>query len=104
MEKQIEKAIRETLVISNPQSIHLAVKKILLLLQNSGQIELKPKEMEEQVLKELIKEMQLRIILFESNLRSNKEIDVQHGYFDGKRSEASFMVEKLICILQTKGL
>jgi hypothetical protein len=27
MEKQIEKAIRETLVISNPQSIHLAVKK-----------------------------------------------------------------------------
>jgi len=26
------KAIRETLVISNPQSIHLAVKKILFLL------------------------------------------------------------------------
>jgi hypothetical protein len=36
MEKQIEKAIRETLVISNPQSIHLAVKKILLLLNDSG--------------------------------------------------------------------
>jgi hypothetical protein len=37
MEKQIEKAIRETLVISNPQSIHLAVKKILLLLDVSGE-------------------------------------------------------------------
>ena len=35
MEKQIEKAIWETLVISNPQSIHLAVKKILLLLNDS---------------------------------------------------------------------
>ena len=31
MEKEIEKAIRETLVISNPQSIHIAVKKILLI-------------------------------------------------------------------------
>jgi hypothetical protein len=38
MEKQIEKAIRETLVISNPQSIHLAVKKILLLLDVSGEL------------------------------------------------------------------
>lgn len=28
MEKEIEKAIRETLVIQNPQSIHLAVEKI----------------------------------------------------------------------------
>ena len=36
MEKEIEKAIKETLVISNPQSIHLAVKKILLLLNDSG--------------------------------------------------------------------
>lgn len=31
MEKEIEKAIRETLVISNPQSIHRAVKKILTI-------------------------------------------------------------------------
>jgi hypothetical protein len=38
MEKQIEKAIRETLVISNPQSIHLAVKKILLLLNDSVEV------------------------------------------------------------------
>ena len=37
MEKEIEKAIKETLVISNPQSIHLAVKKILLLFSVSGQ-------------------------------------------------------------------
>ena len=29
MEKEIEKAIRETLVIGNPQSINLAVKKIM---------------------------------------------------------------------------
>jgi hypothetical protein len=35
MKKEIEKAIRETLVISNPQSIHLAVKKILLLLDDT---------------------------------------------------------------------
>ena len=39
MEKEIEKAIRETLVISNPQSIHIAVKKILLLFSVSGQSE-----------------------------------------------------------------
>ena len=36
MEKEIEKAIRETLVISNPQSINIAVKKILLLFSVSG--------------------------------------------------------------------
>jgi hypothetical protein len=36
MEKEIEKAIRETLVISNPQSINIAVKKILLLFDVSG--------------------------------------------------------------------
>jgi hypothetical protein len=38
MEKQIEKAIKETLVISNPQSIHLAVKKILLLLDDTKKV------------------------------------------------------------------
>lgn len=31
IEKEIEKAIRETLVIDNPQSINIAVKKILRL-------------------------------------------------------------------------
>jgi hypothetical protein len=35
MKKEIEKAIKETLVITNPQSIHLAVKKILLLLDDT---------------------------------------------------------------------
>ena len=35
IEKQIEKAIRETLVISNPQSIYIAVKKIMLLLDDT---------------------------------------------------------------------
>ena len=39
MEKEIEKAIRETLVISNQQSIHIAVKKILLLFSVSGRSE-----------------------------------------------------------------
>lgn len=39
MEKEIEKAIRETLVISNPQSIHIAVKKILLLFSVSGSLQ-----------------------------------------------------------------
>jgi hypothetical protein len=42
MKKEIEKAIRETLVISNPQSIHLAVDKILLLF-SVIQHESKPK-------------------------------------------------------------
>ena len=31
-DKQIEQAIRETLVIQNPQSIHLAVEKIRKLI------------------------------------------------------------------------
>ena len=39
MEKEIEKAIRETLVIGNPQSINIAVKKILLLFSVSGRSE-----------------------------------------------------------------
>lgn len=33
MEQEIEKAIRETLVIENPQSIYIAVKKIMLLIK-----------------------------------------------------------------------
>ena len=44
MEKEIEKTIRETLVISNPQSIHRAVKKILLLFSVVGQREQLPCE------------------------------------------------------------
>jgi hypothetical protein len=34
----------------------------------------------------------------------NKEVDAQHGYWDGKRSEAAFMVEKLNWILENGGL
>lgn len=34
MEKLIEKAIKETLVINNKQSIHLAVEKILKIIYN----------------------------------------------------------------------
>lgn len=34
MEKLIEKAIKETLVIGNKQSIHLAVDKILKIIEN----------------------------------------------------------------------
>jgi len=33
MEKKIEKAIKETLVISNHQSIHLAVKKNIAFIE-----------------------------------------------------------------------
>lgn len=34
MEKKIEAAIKETLVVTNPQSIHLAVKKIMQIIEN----------------------------------------------------------------------
>jgi hypothetical protein len=45
MEKEIEKAIRETLVIGNPQSINIAVKKILRLFSVVGRSEqLQPDE------------------------------------------------------------
>jgi hypothetical protein len=56
--------------------------------------------MEEETLKELIKEMELRVVSFEYNRDLNTEVDAQHGYWDGKRSEAAFMVEKLTWILE----
>jgi hypothetical protein len=40
--------------------------------------------MEEETLKELIKEMELRVVSFEYNRDLNKEFDAQHGYWDGK--------------------
>lgn len=58
----------------------------------------------EEVLKELIKEMELRVAAFEYNRDLNKEVDAQYGYWDGKRSEALFMVEKLEWILENGGL
>ena len=60
--------------------------------------------MNEETLKELIKEMELRVTSFEYNRDLNKEVDAQHGYWDGKRSEAAFMVEKLNWILENGGL
>jgi hypothetical protein len=60
--------------------------------------------MEEEVLKELIKEMQLRIVSFNFNRDLFKVLDPQYHYWDGKMSEASFIVEKLIWILENGGL
>lgn len=60
--------------------------------------------MEEKVLKELIKEIQLRVVSFENNRDLNKVLDPQYHYWDGKRSEASFICEKLIWILQNGSL
>ena len=59
--------------------------------------------MDEKTLKELIKEMELRVTSFEYNRDLNKEVDAQHGYWDGKRSEAAFIVEKLNWILENGG-
>lgn len=61
-------------------------------------------KMEEDVLKLLIQEMELRVASFEYNLDLHKEVDAQHGYWDGKRSEADFMVEKLTWILENGSL
>jgi hypothetical protein len=66
--------------------------------------EVKKLGMEEEVLKELIKEMELRAVSFEYNRDLNKEVDAQHGYWEGKRSEAAFMVDKLTWILENGGL
>ncbi len=58
--------------------------------------------MEETVLKELIKEMELRVVAFEKNTEylGNE----MYHYWNGKRSEAAFMVEKLTWILDNGGL
>ena len=58
--------------------------------------------MKEEVLKKLIKEMEDRVAAFEKNRDLSKEIDSSHGYWDGKRSEAAFMVEKLTWILENE--
>jgi hypothetical protein len=56
--------------------------------------------MNQEVLRELIKEMKLRVSSFEYNRDLNKQVDAQHAYWDGKRSESAFMVEKLTWILE----
>jgi hypothetical protein len=58
--------------------------------------------MEENVLKELIMEMELRVFAFEKNMEL-LGTEMYH-YWDGKRSEAAFMVEKLTWILENGGL
>jgi len=56
--------------------------------------------MQEELLKELIKEIELRVISFEYNRNFFILGDAQYAYWDGKRSEAEFMVEKLTWILE----
>ena len=56
--------------------------------------------MKEEILKELIKEMELRVISFECNRNFFILGDAQYAYWDGKRLEAEFMVEKLTYILE----
>ena len=51
-------------------------------------------------LKQLIPEMQLRVVSFENNRDLNRVIDPQYHYWDGKRSEASFITEKLLNIFE----
>ena len=49
MKEKIEKAIRETLVIENKQSIHYAVDRIMKLIsEDVKQEEVKPKEINRQ--------------------------------------------------------
>ena len=55
--------------------------------------------MQEEVLKDLIKEMELRVFSFECNRNFFILGDAQYAYWDGKRSEAQFMVDKLTWIL-----
>lgn len=56
--------------------------------------------MKEETLKELIKEMKLRVVSFAYNRDVTKEGDGHLGYWDGKVTEAAFMVEKLTWILE----
>ena len=61
--------------------------------------------MDEKTLKDLIEEMELRVVSFDyhRDFYTKKCNVVQRdlfNYWDGKRSEAAFMVEKLKDILQ----
>jgi hypothetical protein len=51
----------------------------------------------EETLKKLIIEMEQRVTSFEQNMELLDPL--MHSYWDGKRSEAAFMVEKLKFIL-----
>jgi hypothetical protein len=56
--------------------------------------------MDEKTLKDLIQEMELRAAEFEHSRNLYNYETYQYHYWDGKRSEAAFMVEKLTAILQ----
>lgn len=49
-------------------------------------------------LRELIKEMELRVAALEYYRDLYEKGTVQYGYWDGKRSEAAFMIDKLCFI------
>lgn len=56
--------------------------------------------MEEEILKQLIKEIELRVTSFERYRDFNKDHAGEYSYWDGKRSEAMYMVEKLNWVLE----
>jgi hypothetical protein len=55
--------------------------------------------MDEKTLKDLIQEMELRVVAFDYH-RDFYTQECFFHYWDGKRSEAAFIVEKLTDILQ----
>jgi len=56
--------------------------------------------MDEKTLKNLIEEMELRVVSFKCFRDFYTEKIDFFNYWDGKRNEASFMVQKLKAILQ----
>ena len=56
--------------------------------------------MDEKTLKDLIQEMGSRVVSFKRNRDLYTKEREEYHYWDGKRSEAAFMVEKLKAILQ----
>ena len=56
--------------------------------------------MDEKTLKDLIEEMELRVVSFKCHRDFYTEKSDFFNYWDGKRNEAAFMVEKLKAILQ----
>lgn len=56
--------------------------------------------MDEKTLKDLIEEMELRVVSFKCHRDFYTKKDDLFNYWDGKRNEAAFMVEKLTAILQ----
>lgn len=58
--------------------------------------------MDEKTLNDLIEEMELRVAEFYNSSNLYNYETYQYHYWDGKRSEAAFMVEKLKAILFTR--